>query len=737
VENPDAASIHYYESLFSLANGYTGIRGLREEAVVSSKNHPLALIAEVYDRPPRTQSTAPKAANSTRLAPAPNWLRIRFSDGSGWFSTNGVDVLAESYELDMRRGVLERRVRYRSRSGRITRITVRRIVSQARPHVAAIQYSVCPENYRGQVELRSMLDGAATYPDRVPQTEERARSREGETVGLVVRTLETRIAIAQAARHRLISVGQAVAVRPRPVRARGAIGLAYRFAAERGRAYTLEKVVAIDTSYRQADPLESVRAEAAAAPSFARLEREHAAAWADYWRQADIRIAGDPFVQTMARFFVFQLLQAASLHNARLGLAASIPAKTLSGPGYAGHIFWDTEIYMLPFFSQEFPAIARALLSYRADRVKAARRNAAAARCRGIRFPWESADTGLEDCPKWINNSRWWGGEQQVHVNADVPFGFWRHYLATGDAATLLGPGLEIFVGTARYWASRARPAVRDGRSVYELRKVIGPDEYHQAVHNSVYTNAMARWNLRKACDLLDELKASRPGDYRAAVRRFALKPAEPRLWRKVADGLVIHFDPKTGLYEQFDGFFRRDRRIKQADVLMALYLLPELRTPRILRRNFDFYEPLAVHASSLSPCMHAIAALDAGCEDKAYRYMVQACEVDGTRRGGSTDGGLHAAALGGGWSAIVAGFGGVRVMEDRLRVAPRLPKKWKRLEFSIRYRDLRLRFRIEPRRLAIQADAEGPPVPLIVLGRRCVIRPGDRIERRWRSHKP
>ena len=194
--NPEPSHIRYYESLFSLANGTTGIRGLREEAVVSSKNHPLALIAEVYDRPPRTQSTAPNATNSTRLAPAPNWLRIRFSDGSGWFSTDGVGVLAESYELDMRRGVLERRVRYRSRSGRITRITVRRIVSQARPHVAAIQYSVCPENYRGRVELRSMLDGAATYPDRVPQTEERAKGREDETVWLVVRTLET------ADRHR-------------------------------------------------------------------------------------------------------------------------------------------------------------------------------------------------------------------------------------------------------------------------------------------------------------------------------------------------------------------------------------------------------------------------------------------------------------------------------------------------------------------------------------------------------
>ena len=287
-------------------------------------------------------------------------------------------------------------------------------------------------------------------------------------------------------------------------------------------------------------------------------------------------------------------------------------------------------------------------------------------------------------------------------------------------------------------YRSRAERGRRDGRAVYEIRRVIGPDEDHQSIHNNVYTNAMARWNLRKACDLLEELKASRPGDYRATVRRLALRPAEPRLWRKVADGLVINFDPKTGLYEQFDGFSRcRKRRIKQADVLMALYLLPEMASPEICRRNFDVYEPCTTHASSLSPCIHSIIALDAGYEDEAYRFLIRACEVDGKRRGSETDLGLHAAALGGGWSAIVAGFGGVRVREDALHVAPRLPKKWKRLEFSIRYRGLRLRFRIEPRRLAIQADAEGPPVPLIVLGRRCVIRPGDRIERRRRSHKP
>ena len=467
------------------------------------------------------------------------------------------------------------------------------------------------------------------------------------------------------------------------------------------------------------------------------LEAEHVRVWADYWRDADVRILGDPFVQTMARFFAFQLLQAASHHNVALGLSASIPAKTLSGPGYNGHVFWDTELYMLPFFSQQYPDIARSLLKYRIDRVEAARRNAAAVGAPGIKFPWQSADSGLEDTPKWIRSSvsgkimRIVGGLRQIHINADVPMGFWQHYLATGDEDLLFGPALEILIQTTRYWAGRITRIESDGALRYEIRKVMGPDEYHECIDNSVYTNAVARWNLLKAIDVLARAAASHPDRHAAVVRKFRLTDAELRQWEKIAGRLKINFDPRTGLYEEFDGFFAAPRVIKQPDVLLMLHLLPQMRTTEIFRKNFDFYYPITDHGSSLSPCMHVLFALDVGCRKKAYDYLVQVCEVDGIRRGNKTDAGLHAAALGGGWTAIVAGFGGVRVAPGALRVAPDLPKKWKRLEFSLRYRGLRLRFRIEPRRLRITADRRGPAVVLDLLGRRCRIRPGGQIVRR------
>jgi kojibiose phosphorylase len=554
---------------------------------------------------------------------------------------------------------------------------------------------------------------------------------------MLVRTIQSGLQVAEAARQVL-----SCAARTAPADSGRRTGRAFRFDARRGVPVTLEKVVAIHNSVREADPLAAAQAEAAAAPAFAELEREHAAAWAGYWTDCDVEIRGDRFVQTMARFWVFQLLQAASLNNVKLNLSASIPAKTLSGWGYGGRVFWDTEMYMLPFFSQEFPEIARSLLMYRHDRLGAARRLAARSGCSGAKFPWESTATGIEECPNWTplkpgtgRWERWRGGEQQIHVNADVAFGFWRHCLATGDRKLLAGPGLDVLVGTARYWASRVRERSSGGEAGYEIRWVIGPDESHQCVHNNVYTNAMARWNLRAAAELVESLRR-RPGAHRTALRRLGLRAGEPERWRHIAGRIRINFDPATGLYEQFDGYFRHpEQTVKQADTLLALYLLPELRPGNVFRRNFERYSPVTEHGSSLSPCMHALFALELGDERKAYEYALQSCAVDGVYAPGGSDKGLHAAALGGGWSMLVAGFGGVRVTPECLEVAPRLPSRWRRLAFSIRYRGLRLRFRIEPRRLVIQADPAGRAVKLRVLGEPLTMKPGRRIERRIGSN--
>ncbi len=738
-EDPPWSQLMYFESLMTLGNGLLGVRGAREEAVPGARERPMTLMAEVYDRPRRPARTPRDYRSTARLAALPNPLFIDFDDGGGWLSDRPRAILSDRRTLDLRRGVLERVVRLRGPDGRITRIASRRLVSQARPHLVAIRYAVTPENYSGPVRLASAIDGAATYPDGVEQVRELSRGRSGGDCWVLVGTRQSGLRIAEAARSRLSCRGRAVVAEASTVDRAGRTGASFRLEARRGAPVVLEKVVAIHNSVREADPLAGAQAEIAAAPGFAELEREHAAAWAGYWADCDVEVRGDRFVQTMARFWVFQLLQAASHNNVRLGLGASIPAKTLSGWGYGGRIFWDTEMYMLPFFSQQYPEIARSLLAYRHDRMGAARRLAVRSGSAGIKFPWESAATGLEECPNWTplksapgRWERWRGGEEQIHVNADVAYGFRRHCLTTGDRALEAGAGLEVLVGTARYWASRVRTVRSGGEVRHEIRRVIGPDEGHQSVDNNLYTNAMAAWNLRAAAELVESLRGSRSGSRGRTLRRLRVGAGEPRRWRGIADGMKLNFDPVTGLYEQFDGYFRHpDQAVKQADVLLALHLLPELRPGEVFRRNFERYAPVTEHGSSLSPCMHALFALELGDGRRALEYALQSCAVDGVYRPGGSDKGLHAAALGGGWSMLVSGFGGVRVMPDCLEVAPRLPAGWRRLAFSVRYRGLRLRFAIEPRRLVIQTDRVGPAVRLRVLGRSLRIGPGRRIEMR------
>ena len=695
----------YFETVFTLGNGYLGVRGALEEARMDDLHAPLTMIADVYDTPR-------KAFTPTRLAPVPNWLPIVFRDATGATMGNGAPIVGQQRALDMQTGVLLRSVRMRNKAGHITRIESRRIVSQARPTIAAIQYAITPENYSGTVRIESRIEGAAGYPDGVVQADVVHASHKDATLSLATRTRQSHAEIKVVARHALRCGGAEVPARIVPDTDADSAGLAFVFAVERGATYTFEKVCAIGSSQLAPGIYRHLAASVASAPPFKALERENAAVWLAYWREAGIEIEGDAMAQTMARFFVFHLLQAASLNNVRLGLSASIPARALSGVEYNGHVFWDTEIYMLPFFSNVYPEIARSLLGYRYDRLDAARTNALAARCKGAKFPWESAGTGLEVCPKLLRTAdgrtvRWQGGELEIHINADVPFACWQYYLASGDDQFWRGPALDILVETARYWVSRARVCRRNGAVNYEIRDVIGPDEYNVGVNNNLYTNIMARWNLRMAQQQVEQLAR---GPRAELCRRLGLAADEPAQWKRVADGLVIPFNQLTGIYSQFDGFFDRTcRKLKQADVLLALWLMPELADKDMFRRNFDVYAPITLHKSSLSAGVHVLAALASGLPAEAYRYFQLTCAIDGALPEDANGNGVHGATLGAGWMAIVQGFGGIRVSHDGLHVEPRLPTRWRRLSFALRYKSALLRIALTRTAVTVASDSAKP----------------------------
>ena len=448
---------------------------------------------------------------------------------------------------------------------------------------------------------------------------------------------------------------------------------------------------------------------AADGAGFETLLAEHRAAWADRWEAADLVVDGDAELTRAVRFALFQLMG-----SVRDDGEAAVGARGVTGPGYRGHVFWDADVFVLPFLAATHPPAARAMLEYRLRRLPAARAAARELKRAGARFPWESAATGEDVTPRLARLPE--GrvvpirtGELEEHITADVAWAA-ACYLDWTRDASFEPNARELLLETARYWASRIRV---DGDGRAHIYDVIGPDEYHEPVDDNAFTNVMARWNLRRAAALVKEPERGR--------------------WLQLADALVDGYDPHTGLYEEFAGFFGLEpliiaevapRRpiaadvllgaervsgaqvVKQADVLMMHHLVPGEVAPGSLVPNLDFYEPRTAHGSSLSPPVHAALLPRAGRPEDALAPLHLAARLDLDDLTATTAGGLHLATMGGVWQALTMGFAGVRPDGDALAVDPRLPEAWNGLDLRLRFRGVPLRLRAEHELVAVDAGA-------------------------------
>jgi hypothetical protein len=425
--------------------------------------------------------------------------------------------------------------------------------------------------------------------------------------------------------------------------------------------------------------------------------RDHREAWAARWQHADVAIEGDDELQRSVRFTLYHLMsQVADSGEAFVG------ARGLSGEAYRGHVFWDTDVFVLPFLALTHPSAARAILEYRIRRLPAARALAAAVGRDGARFPWESAARGDDVTPTLIQDPT---GEEIIvrtgtyeeHIVADVAWAACFYADWTGDAGFLAGPGADLVIETARYWASRCR---RDAAGRVHIDSVTGPDEYHEIVDDNAFTNVMARWNLRRALRLEDA--------------RARISDAERQEWASLAAGMVDGYDPVTQLYEQFAGFYAlepvlvaevaprrpvaadlllghervaRSQVIKQADVLMLHHMVPGEIAPGSLQPNLAYYEPRTAHGSSLSPGIHAGLLARAGRADEALDLLRLVARLDLDDITGSTAGGLHLAAMGSLWQALAFGFAGLRLTSAGIALDPHLPRQWQSLTLRIQVR--------------------------------------------------
>ena len=447
----------------------------------------------------------------------------------------------------------------------------------------------------------------------------------------------------------------------------------------------------------------------------------HEAAWDARWTASDVLIEGDEESQRAVRFAVYHLTSTANPEDDRV----SIGARALTGDAYLGHVFWDTEIYLLPFYTAVWPEAARALLMYRYHTLPGAHAKAAHFGFKGALYAWESADTGMETTPERVvvpdgTVVEILTGQMEHHISADVAYAVWQYWRATGDDDFFLCAGAEILLDTARFWASRA---VAEGDGRRHIRHVIGPDEYHEDVDDNAFTNVMARWNIARALEAVDLLHARWPDQAAALRQKLALADGELADWRDAIARIVIGLDPATGIYEQFAGFHglepldlaayaertvpidvvigrertQRSQVVKQADVVSLIALLPEEFPGAMAETNFRHYEPRCAHGSSLSAGMHALVAARLGDAEMALRYLRETAATDLDLDPNSA-GGVRIAGLGALWQAVMLGFAGLDLKGDTLAIDPKLPPQWRSLSFRVCWRGCSVAIRIAGR---------------------------------------
>ena len=727
---------HEIELVFAVANGYFGTRGSLEEG--SRLSQPTTFAAGIY------MDDAASELGPT-LAVLPDWPHLEIAVDGDRVSMLSGQVIEHRRMLDLRQGVLWREWRQQDTHGRITRVRFLRLASLADRHLLLQSATVTAENYAGRIELVASLSLRDGPGERSPLT------ITCDLTSVEVLARQTSVAMATG------SIAQPNSEVTRSHQERPTERLEERWSWQVGLGETicLNRVIAVYTSLDAADPADTARAHVGTSleRGVPALARDHVNAWSRRWDAAEVQIVGDDEAQRALRFAVYHLVAAANPDNEH----ASIGARGLTGEAYRGHVFWDTEIYLLPFYLFTDPPAARALLMYRYHTLGAARRKAKARGFEGALYAWESADSGEETTPRTAISPDGrvvsiFTGEQEHHISADIAYAVWQYWRATADNDFMVDAGVDILVETARFWASRAR-VEPDGHA--HIRAVIGPDEYHDTVDDNAYTNVMARWNLDRAAEAVTILKRERLADWKRLSDRLAFTDDEPPSWRRLSAALVTGFHPDTGLFEQFEGYFgleevnvieyrshatpidvclgpertRQSKAIKQADVVALSALLWDDWPRDIHAANFNYYEPRTAHGSSLSPALHALVAARLGEGALALRYLRQAGEVDLSNNMGNAAGGVHIATLGGLWQAAVFGVAGVRLREDGIALAPHLLPGWTQMRCSVQWRGrvLKLTLAADPARIEVEVDGYGELTVAIVDGPECRARPGRR----------
>ncbi len=772
------------ETLFSVGNGYLGMRGNFEESRDSDSHGTYVNgFHETWPIQHAEEAFGFARVGQTMVnAPDPKVIRLYVDDEPLHLSQ--ADLLEYERSLDLRSGVLTRNLLWRTPSGKKVRVKSTRMVSFTQRHLAMMTFEITLLDARAPVTISSQVlnrqdtdenftpsgvheplpragnggngssgangNGiadprkAGRLNRRVLRSQAYDANEETGRLRLGYRCAGSGMTIAVVTDHRIETSGEHVTqVAAEPDGAK----IIYSVPAEAGTTITLTKLVAVHTA-NQVPARELVdRCER----TLDRVQEEgvehHLAeqkAWlADFWARSDVEVPGHDAVQQALRWNLFSAAQASARAE-----GYGVPAKGVTGSGYSGHYFWDTEVYLLPFLNYTTPAAARNALRFRWSLLDIARNRARELSQRGALFSWRTIN-GEEASAYYA------AGTAQYHINAAISYALSQYVSATGDIDFLRREAIDVLVLTAQLWADLGFWRTEAGRRTFHIHSVTGPDEYTTVVNDNFYTNVMARFNLRRAAEAVEWLREDEPDAYSQMVRRTGLREDEVEDWRACAKGMFIPFDKHLGIHPQDAHFLERElwdlpntplgkrplllhhhplviyrfQVLKQADVVLALFLQGEEFDSDTVRADFDYYDPLTTGDSTLSAVVQSIIAAEVGYHDLAYRYFLSSLYVDLADLHNNTPDGVHVASTGGVWNAVVAGFGGFR---DHGRgvwsLDPRLPAAWRELTYRLTLRGSRIRVTVRRDELELVLEDGVGPVSILVRDKQVNVGPGPAV---------
>ena len=717
------------ESVFALSNGHIGLRGNLDEG--EPYGLPGTYLNSLYEDRPLPYAEAgygfPEMGQTVINVTNGKVIRLLVNDEP--FDIRYGVVQSHTRTLDLRAGTLTREVVWTSPAGHTVKVSSVRMVSLTQRAVAAIRYSVTPVEETLRLVVLSELVANEEVPQLVgdpraaavlasPLVSEYHQASDDKTprAVLVHGTRMSKLRMAAGMSHE-INGPERMATNSESFPDIGRLMIAAEVPA--GEELRLDKYLGYGWSSQRSRPalIDQVYGALAAAQltGWEGLLKEQRQYLDAFWEGADVVVDGDVEIQQAVRFGLFHIMQAGARAEYR-----PIPAKGLTGTGYDGHTFWDTEAFVLPVLTYTLPGAAADALRWRHLVIDLAKAHAEELGLSGSAFPWRTI-RGQE------TSGYWPAGTAAFHINADIAFAVVKYLDATEDEAFEKEVGLPLLVETARLWRSLGQ---HDAKGKFRIDGVTGPDEYSAVKDNNLYTNLMAQANLASAADLAEKLED--------AARDLGVTTEETAAWRDAAEDMFIAYDERLGVHPQHDGFTKyarwdfantpeenyplllhypyfqlyRKQVVKQADVVLAMQVHGEAFTPEQKRRNFDYYEALTVRDSSLSACTQAVMAAEVGHLELAYDYLAEAAFMDLQDREHNTKDGLHIASLAGAWTALVGGFGGMRCGNGLLEFSPRLPPGLVGLSFRLRYRGRIVLVQVESRQ-ATYTLLSGDPMPI------------------------